>query len=342
VRASRAAPGTLPQLRASIVRSAQAIIDREDFAMFSRRHLLKTTTIATGFAASASLWPSLAHAAAAAQEAMLSRPIPATGEAMPVIGMGTSGTFEVAPDDEAALAPLAEVLRLLVEAGGRMVDTAPSYGRAEAVTGELVARGKLRDKVFLATKVSVEGRAAGQAQLDQAFAQLKTERIDLVQVHNLIDYRTQLKLLREMKERGVIRYIGVTHYVDSAHAELIDVIEREPMDFIQINLSVVSRKAEKKLLPLCRDKGVAVIINRAFEDGKLFGEVRGKPLPAWAAEIDCSSWAQLFLKYVVSHPAVTAVIPATSSAKNMADNLRAGFGRQPDAAQRQRIAALWS
>lgn len=307
--------------------------------MFSRRHLLKTTAAATVASVAAPLWLPAARAAQTAAGAMITRPIPATGEAMPVIGMGTSGTFEVPAGSD--LNPLAEVLRMLVEAGGKLVDTAPSYGRAQAVTGELVAKGGLRDNVFLATKVSVQGRDAGQAQLDQAFAQLRANRIDLVQVHNLIDYRTQLKLLREFKEQGRIRYTGITHYVESAHDEVIRALEREPVDFLQINLSVVSRNAERRLLPLCREKGIAVIVNRAFEDGKLFAEVKGRELPAWAAEFDCTSWAQLFLKYVLAQPAVTAVIPATSKPKNMADNLRAGFGRLPDEAQRKRIVALF-
>lgn len=305
--------------------------------MFSRRHLLKTATVA---AVGGPLWLRSANAAETTVGTMITRPIPGTNEALPVIGMGTSGTFEVPAGSD--LKAQAEVLKMLVDTGGKLVDTAPSYGRAQAVTGELVAKAGLRQRVFLATKVSVQGVDAGRAQLDENFAQLKTDRVDLVQVHNLIDYRTQLKLLRDLQAQNRIRYIGITHYVESAHDEVIRVLEQEPVDFVQINLSVVSRNAERKLLPLCQEKGIAVIVNRAFEDGKLFGEVRGKTLPAWAADFDCTSWAQLFLKYAIGHPAVTAVIPATSKPKNMADNLRAGFGRLPDAEQRRRIAGLFA
>lgn len=305
--------------------------------MFSRRQLLKTATVA---AVGGPLWLRAADAAENTVGAMITRPIPGTGEALPVIGMGTSGTFEVPAGSD--LKAQAAVLKMLVDAGGKLVDTAPSYGRAQAVTGELVAKAGLRQRVFLATKVSVQGVDAGRAQLDEAFAQLKTDHIDLVQVHNLIDYRTQLKLLRDLQAQNRVRYIGITHYVESAHDEVIRVLEQEPVDFLQINLSVVSRNAERKLLPLCQEKDIAVIVNRAFEDGKLFGEVRGKTLPAWAADFDCTSWAQLFLKYAIGHPAVTAVIPATSKPKNMADNLRAGFGRLPDAEQRRRIAGLFA
>lgn len=274
-------------------------------------------------------------------EQMLSRPIPASGEPLPVIGMGTSGSFDV-PATEAALAPLREVLRLLLDKGGRVLDTAPSYGRAQTVSGLLLEQGGWRENVFLASKLGVRGRERGLTQFEENLGALRSKRLDLLQVHNLIDYRTLLGLLRDLKAQGRIRYLGVTHYLGAAHDKLVGIVEREPLDFLQINLSVVSRNAERRLLPLCREKGVAVLINRAFEDGQLFSRVKGRELPRWAADIDCSSWAQVFLKYVVSHPAVTCVIPASSDPRHMADNLLAGFGRMPDAAQRERIAAYFA
>lgn len=274
-------------------------------------------------------------------ELMLTRSIPASGEPLPVIGMGTSGSFDV-PASEEALSPLCEVLRLLLDKGGRVLDTAPSYGRAQAVSGLLLEQGGWRENVFLASKLGVRGRERGLAQFEESLGALRSKRLDLLQVHNLIDYRTLLGLLRDLKAQGRIRYLGVTHYLEAAHDELVAIVEREPLDFLQINLSVVSRNAERRLLPLCREKGVAVLINRAFEGGQLFARVKGRELPRWAADIDCSSWAQVFLKYVISHPAVTCVIPASSDPRHMADNLLAGFGRMPDTAQRARIAAYFA
>jgi diketogulonate reductase-like aldo/keto reductase len=275
---------------------------------------------------------------------MRRRAIPATGETLPVIGLGTADTFDVSPQDTAGLAPLQDVTqRLLSSAGqGAIIDTAPSYGEAETVTGELLARLQARDRVFLATKIGATGRDSGLRQVRNSESALRTRKLDLIQVHNLVDTATQLALLRELKQQGVTRYLGITHYRDSAHDELTRLVEREKPDFVQINLSVADRGAEKRLLPACQAHGVAVLINRPFQDGALFRQVRGKPLPAWAADIDCTSWAQVFLKFIVAHPAVTAVIPATSKPANMQDNLQAGFGRLPDAALRERIAALFA
>lgn len=202
-------------------------------------------------------------------EQMLTRSIPASGEPLPVIGMGTSGSFDV-PASEEALSPLREVLRLLLDKGGRVLDTAPSYGRAQTVSGLLLGQGGWRENVFLASKLGVRGRERGLAQFEESLRALRSKRLDLLQVHNLIDYRTLLGLLRDLKAQGRIRYLGVTHYLEAAHDELVGIVEREPLDFLQINLSVVSRNAERRLLPLCREKGVAVLINRAFEGGQLF------------------------------------------------------------------------
>ncbi len=303
--------------------------------MPDRRRFLQTTASAALFGAA---WPAWA---ATPGQAMLKRPIPSSGETLPVVGLGTADTFNVSPGDAAAMAPLAQVVETLMQAGGSLIDTAPSYGEAEAVTGTLLARdGGLRKRVFLATKISTRGHESAMRQIRESQQALRSDKLDLIQVHNLIDTRNQLALLRDLKQQGVTRYIGITHYTDHAHDDLTELVEKEKPDFLQVNLSIASRSAEKRLLPACQANGVAVLINRPFEDGALFRQVKGVALPKLAAEIDCTSWAQIFLKFIIGHPAVTAVIPATSKPANMADNARAGFGRQPDAALRDRIAAL--
>ena len=271
---------------------------------------------------------------------MLTRFIPATGEALPVIGLGTWQTFDVG--DNATIRPqLRQVLDRLFEAGGTMIDSSPMYGTAEAVTGELLAAMGARSKAFLATKVWTSGRDAGIAQMRQSAQRFRSPVVDLMQIHNLVDWQTHLKTLRAMKARGEIRYLGITHYTTGSLPALADIIAKEPIDFVQLGYSIETRDAEQRVLPLCADRKVAVIVNQPFESGGLFRKVRGKELPNWATEIDCASWAQLFLKYVVSHPAVTCVIPATDKPQNMADNAKAGFGTQPDTKQRQRMAAFW-
>lgn len=303
--------------------------------MPDRRRFLQTTASAALMGAA---WPAWA---ATPGQAMLKRPIPSSGESLPVVGLGTADTFNVSPGDAAAMAPLAQVLETLMKAGGSLIDTAPSYGQAEAVAGALLAReGGLRKRVFLATKISTRGHESAMRQVRESQQALRSDKLDLIQVHNLIDTRNQLALLRDLKQQGVTRYIGITHYTDHAHDDLTELVEKEKPDFLQVNLSIASRSAEKRLLPACQANGVAVLINRPFEDGALFRQVKGVALPKLAAEIDCTSWAQIFLKFIIGHPAVTAVIPATSKPANMADNARAGFGRQPDAALRDRIAAL--
>lgn len=305
--------------------------------MYTRRQFLQRSALLVSLAAMAPLLstPSLAA------EALLERRIPSSGEELPAIGLGTSRTFDVELDD-AALAPLLEVLRTFVEGGASLIDTAPSYGNAERVTGELARRLGVRDRLFLASKVSSTGREAGRRQIEASFKALQTDRIDLMQVHNLQDTATQLALLRELKGEGRLRYIGVTHYLDSAHDNLLAVLRREKVDFVQFNYSVGERNAEKRLLPFCADNGIATLINRPFQRGGLFARVRGKPLPPLAQELGATSWAQLLLKYILASPAVTAVIPATDNPRYMADNLLAGQGRLPDAAQRAQIVALFA
>ena len=276
-----------------------------------------------------------------AAPAMITRKIPSSGEAMPVIGLGTSQVFDVG-SDAAARQPLAEVLRLLTEMGGKIIDTSPMYGRAEAVTGDLVAAAGVRPRVFLATKVWTSGRESGIAQMRRSAELLKSPVIDLIQVHNLSDWRTQLTTLRQMKEQGQVRYIGITHYTTEALAELVRILRSEPgIDFVQCAYSLGTRNAEAALLPVAAERGVAVIVNRPFEDGGMFARVRGRTLPQWAGEFDCTSWAQLFLKYIIAEPAVTCAIPATANPAHMADDLKAGFGRLPDARQKEQIRRLW-
>lgn len=264
------------------------------------------------------------------------RAIPATGENLPVVGMGTSGSFQVSPGSE-AYRRLPKVLSLFFEGGGRCIDTAPTYGNAEDVLGDLLTADQ-RGLVFLATKLSrVNGRDEGRAQFADTLKRLKMNKVDLLQVHNLGDWRTQIRVARELKEEGKIRYVGFTHYVDGAQDELADVIEMEKPDFLQINHSVVSTKAEERLFPIAEEHGIAVLTNRNFDDGRVFDKVRDKPLPGWAPEVGANSWAQLFLKYSLSHPAVTAVIPATGKPKHQADNMQAGYGPLLDAAQRREL-----
>lgn len=268
---------------------------------------------------------------------MLERSIPSTGERLPVIGLGTSGVFDVGPDP-AGRKPLQEVLDVLLGSGGSLLDTSPMYGRAEQVAGDLVAAGQSRSRMFIATKVWTTGRAAGLAQIETSMRLLRSPTLDLVQVHNLVDLDTQLATLRDLKRQGRVRYLGVTHYTVASHADLERVLRQEALDFVQLNYSIGTRDAETRLLPLAAERKVAVLVNRPFEDGALFARVRGRPLPPWASEIDCESWAQFFLKFILGHPAVTCVIPATANPRHMRDNVAAGSGRMPDAAMRERMA----
>ena len=267
---------------------------------------------------------------------MLTRAIPSSGEKLPVIGLGTWQSFDVgtsAGDRQ----PLEEVLQAFVRLGGRVIDSSPMYGRAEGVVGDLASKLGVHDRLFLATKVWTSGKDAGVKSMDRSFHLMKTKRMDLMQVHNLVDVQTHLATLREWKQQGRVRYIGVTHYTASSHGEVARLLEREKVDFVQINYSVGEREAEERLLPIAQERGVAVIVNRPFGGGNLFSRVRGKPLPNFAAEIGCESWAQLFLKWIVAHPAVTCAIPATSKLRHLEDNMRGGVGALPDAKMRQRI-----
>lgn len=267
---------------------------------------------------------------------MNKRKIPSSNELLSVIGLGTWQTFDV-DNSEAERIALREVLSTLVERGASVVDSSPMYGSSETVVGDLSKELKLRDQLFLATKVWTSGKKAGMDQMNASCQKMKTEKIDLMQVHNLIDVNTHLKTLRDWKDKGKVRYFGITHYTTGAYPELMRLIKNERPDFVQFNYNIAVREAEKELLPLAQDKGVAVIINRPFEEGALFSRVKGKPLPPWAGDYEIKSWGQFFLKFIVGHPAVTCAIPGTGKVKHLEDNLEAGIGIFPDEAGRNRM-----
>jgi aryl-alcohol dehydrogenase-like predicted oxidoreductase len=273
-------------------------------------------------------------------EAMQTRPIPSSGEALPVIGCGTYVGFDVGADTDRLMA-LADVVRTLRDAGGKVFDTSPMYGRAEAVLGDLLAAAPDPKRTFIATKVWTRGPQPGIAQMEHSFTLLKSNRLDLMQVHNLVDWETHLPTLRRWKQDRRIRYLGVTHYTASAYDELEAVMRKEALDFVQINYSLDDRAAERKLLPLAADRGIAILVNLPFGGGGLLRRLAQRPLPDWAGEIGCTSWAQLLLKFVLAHPAVTCVIPGTGNPAHMADNCRAGTGILPDASLQKRIIADW-
>ena len=262
---------------------------------------------------------------------MPTRPIPSSGEPLPVIGCGTYIGFDVAPGSAGA-EKLPGVLDALFDAGGSVLDTSPMYGRAEAVLGELLVARPQAPAPFLATKVWTSGREAGLAQMRQSFERLRTERIDLMQVHNLVDWRTHWPTLRRWKDEGRLRYIGISHYTPSAYAEVEAVLRSERLDFLQINYAIDDRAAADRLLPLAQERGVAVLVNQPFGGGGLLRRLSAQPLPSWAAEIDAGSWAQLLLKFVLAHPAVTCAIPGTGRPEHMRDNAAAALGRLPDLA----------
>jgi aryl-alcohol dehydrogenase-like predicted oxidoreductase len=304
----------------------------------ARRTLLKLLAAATA----AGVAPAALRAADAARSPrpMATRKVPSSGEEIPVIGMGSADTFDVG-EDAAARAPLGEVLRGLIAAGGSVVDTSPMYGRAESVLGDLIHELGLRPKLWLATKVWTRGRAAGAKQVDDSFARLRTERLELLQIHNLLDWREHLLTIRALQQKGRVRYCGITHYRADAHAELERVLAEERFDWVQVNYSLAEPQAGSRLLPFCREHGIAVMVNRPFADGAMFARVKGKALPPWAAEFGCASWGQFFLRFVVSHPAVTCAIPATSKPQHVADNGAAGTAPLPEEAQRQRMLEYW-
>jgi diketogulonate reductase-like aldo/keto reductase len=274
-----------------------------------------------------------------AASALVTRAIPSSGEGLPAVGLGTWQTFDVGTAD-AEREPLREVVRRFVELGGRVVDSSPMYGAAERVVGDLAAGLGVTDRLFFATKVWTSGRDAGVDQMDRSLRLLRKRPLDLMQIHNLVDWRTHLATLRDWQQAGRIRYLGVTHYTASAYDDLERVLRAERLDFVQLNYSLGEREAERRILPLAQDRGVAVLVNRPFAQGGLFRRVRGQALPPWATDFDCASWAQFFLKWILAHPAVTCAIPATSKPDHLLDNMKAGVGRLPDAATRDKMASL--
>jgi aryl-alcohol dehydrogenase-like predicted oxidoreductase len=298
----------------------------------SRRHFLKTSA---GIGATMLLPQNLATAQS---EPLLQKKIPSSGEMIPIIGLGTARRYEEVKT-EAEKIPLRETILKFKEVGLKVIDSSPSYGTAEAVVGEIVDGLKIRDSLFLATKVSLReiGREQGIAQIEQSFKKLRTNKIDLIAVHNLRDTQVQLRTLREMKQAGRIRYVGITTSFDNQYGEFERTMKNETLDFIQVDYALDNRDAGERIIPLAADRGMAVMINLPFGRGRLFNAVQGKKLPQWASEFDCASWAQFFLKYIVSHPAITCAVPGMAKAEYVTDNVGAARGRLPDAAMRRHM-----
>lgn len=267
---------------------------------------------------------------------MLQRIIPSSGEKLPAIGLGTWQAFDTEISNKSS--PQQEVLQIMQKWGGTLIDSSPMYGKAETAIGKLMEEKSFCDAFFYATKVWTTGREEGIKQMESSFQKMGCQQMDLMQIHNLVDWQTHLKTLRDWKAAGKIRYIGITHYTDSMHGELEAIIRKEEIDFVQFNYSITARAAEKTLLPLAAEKGVATLINRPLGEGKLMQAVKGKAIPAWAMDYGIQNWSAYFLKFILSHPAVTCVIPATSNPAHATDNYRAGEGPLPDNATREKMA----
>jgi len=303
--------------------------------MRAERHWTKRDTIRAGIAIAAS--PVLTFAE---ETAMLTRPVPTSGEMLPVIGLGTYNVFDVESSED-ELAPRQAIIDLMIEKGARLIDSSPMYNRAEKVVGDIVARGTARDRLFLATKVWTDGKASGERQMQASADLMYAGVIDLMQVHNRRDLEVQMQTIREWQAQDRIRYSGITDYRASALDELETAMRKHRPQFIQINYSLGETAAERRVLPLAQELGIAVLVNRPFMTGNLFRAVRGRALPDWAVPF-AASWGQFFLKFIVSHTAVTAAIPATSDLQHMTDNLGAGFGELPDSAMREKMADFFA
>ena len=299
----------------------------------NRRRFLQTSTATGG-----SL---LFGHASIATEAIKRRPIPSSGEAIPVIGLGTWQTFDVG-SNTAARTRLKQVLSTLVEGGGSVVDSSPMYGSSESVVGDLASELDIGSKLFMATKVWTDGKKDGIRQMERSMQRMQAPVMDLMQVHNLVDAETHLDTLADWKEQGRIRYLGITHYHSGGYAAMKRLMNRYALDFIQINYSMSSPEAEREVLPLAMERGIATLINRPYEGGSLFRRTSGRELPGWASEFDCQSWGQFFLKFVLANPAVTCVIPGTSKVDHLRDNLAAGRGRTPNDAQLKKMSQYLS
>ena len=276
-----------------------------------------------------------------AQNQMLRRTIPSSGESLPIIGLGTSRVFDVDPEDREELKIRKQIIEVLLNNGGSLVDTSPMYGQSEDLLGQILDDYPRRNELFLATKVWIKGKPEGAQQISESFKKMNTNKMELIQIHNLVDWKTQIKTLRKMKESGEISYIGITHYKSSAFKEMEDIIKKEPIDFAQFNYSIGERDAEERLLPICQEYGVATIINRPFMRGKLFRSFKNQTLPDWCKDYGINSWGQFFLKYIIANPAVTNIIPATSKSKNMLDNSFAGIGKVADLDIQKRMLKIF-
>lgn len=272
-------------------------------------------------------------------KSMDQRTIPSSNEQIPIVGLGTWQAFDVGNSKEER-EPLKEVLRILIENGGSLIDSSPMYGRSEKVVGELTTELKIKPKIFEATKVWTSGEDQGIKEMNRSMKLMQADPMDLMQIHNLVDWKTHLKTLRKWKEEQKIRYIGITHYHSGGYAEVENILQNKTIDFVQINYNLAVRDAAERILPLAKDKGVAVLINRPYEVGALFQSIKNKSLPNWAQEFDAGSWGQFFLKFILAHPAVTCVIPGTSKAKHMSDNVKAGFGKLPTEEHQRRMISL--
>jgi diketogulonate reductase-like aldo/keto reductase len=299
--------------------------------MFSRRDFIALSSL--------SFLPTLSNASIL-NESMLKRVIPSSGEEMPVIGLGTSRVFDIERSKN-ELNVREKILDIFYENGGRLIDTSPMYGMSEEIIGITAKKYIEKNRFFLATKVWTEGRENGMRQIEESFQKMRTDKISLIQVHNLLDWKTQIKTLRSLKDEGRIDYIGITHYKSNAFDEMIKIMKAEKVDFAQFNYSMGEREAEQKILPFCKDNGIATLINRPFMRGRLFREAQEKKLPSWVTDYDIDSWGQFFLKYIISHDAVTNIIPATSKPKNMLDNARAGMGRMLDEKAKKRMLEVF-
>lgn len=306
-------------------------------SVLSRRQVIKLLgTAGAGFSV---FGPAMAmHSAALQDAAMLTRAIPATGELLPVVGLGSWIQFDI-DDNSPEKNALKDVLTIVNKKGGKLIDSSPMYGRSEKVIGDLTNETGLSDNFFYATKVWTRGEQEGINQMKASMHSMRRTKMDLMQVHNLVDWQTHIRTLQKWKAEGIIRYIGITHYTISAHKQLEDIIKKKVVDFAQFNYSIGVRDAGKGLLNTAKDNGVAVIINEPFESGSLFNKVKGKTLPPWSADYDINSWGQFFLKYILSHPAVNCVIPGTSNPRHAADNMGAGYGKLPDEKGRAQMAA---
>jgi len=306
--------------------------------MLSRKAFLKGSAAAVGLLAAGGGIGISAEAEAASGLAL--RTIPKSGEKIPIIGVGTAWIYDVMPDDP-KMPILRSTLDIFTKAGGRVIDTSPTYGRAEPVVGQLLAELGARDKAFIATKISTFGEQEGVASVKSSMSNLRTNKFELLQVHNIKDTKTQLKSIRRLREEGNVRYIGITVSSKRRYERFIKVMETEPLDFVQVNYSLGQPQTAERILPLARDQGMAVLINRPFWKGRLFRKAKGHRLPDWAADFDCKSWAQFFLKFSLSHEAVTCAIPGTDRPEYMTDNLAGGMGRMPDKKTQAKMLAFW-